>query len=157
NPLPRFWHAMVTDGGAFYRPIAVETYAIDYALTGGTPAWMHMVGVFWHLTATLLLVLLVLRLATPAAALGAGLVFALHPVHTEAVTGLSNRPEMIATAIYLGALLVELRETRWRWLLQPLLCFLALCTKESAITLPLAIAALVFYFRRERGWWVAPL
>ncbi|HEY1586034.1 MAG TPA: hypothetical protein VGH63_10130, partial [Polyangia bacterium] len=110
-----FAHATQTAGGAFYRPLAVSSFALEHALFGMAPGVFHLCSVAYHLAATALVVALALRVAGPRVALMAGVLFAVHPVHTEAVTGLANRPETMATALYVAALVVEASPLRRRW------------------------------------------
>ena len=89
--------------------------------------------------------------------------FALHPLHTEAVSYLSQRSEALASAFVLGALLALLRwdeaqpSTRGRWLAAGYgLHFLGLAAKPVAAPLPALwlLAAAVLPLPAERGdWW----
>jgi tetratricopeptide (TPR) repeat protein len=92
-------------------------------------------------------------------ALVAAAVFALHPLHTEAVSYISQRSEALASAFYVGALLVLLRldvaapPRRMPLALAALgLHFLGLVTKPIVATLPLAwlLAAIVLPPPAER-------
>ncbi len=74
-------------------------------------------------------------------ALTAALIFALHPVQTEAVTYISGRSVSLMSALYLGAIVahtVPVPSLVSR-VLSRLLFALALATKETAVTLPLAL------------------
>src|SRR2546430_12357122 len=59
----------------------------------------------WHGLVCVLVVLVLERWLSPAAAAAGGLIFALHPVHVEAVAGLVGRAEVLAAAGMLGAVL----------------------------------------------------
>src|SRR2546423_2071005 len=63
NPLPRLLHATVTDGGAFYRPVGLTSFAVDYAVFGLSPAAFHLSSVLAHLAVTALVALLASPLA----------------------------------------------------------------------------------------------
>jgi hypothetical protein len=140
-------HATVTGGGAFYRPLGLLGFVVEHALFGMSPAAFHLGSLLNHLMATAMVAWLALRAAGPRVALVAGVIFAAHPVHTEAVTGLANRPEVMATALYVAVLALEFSplRARWRVLAQNVLFFAALLCKESAITLPLALALVTLY------------
>ncbi len=76
--------------------------------------------------------------------IAAALLFALHPVQTEAVTYVSGRSMSLMAFFYLGSLLTYARgaETGGRillYLVSPLLFLLALTTREAAVTLPAAL------------------
>lgn len=131
--------------GGHYRPVTIATYILSHAASGLDPAWFRAVNVALHA----LVSLLVLRLAgalklSPPAALGAALLFAVHPLHTEAVVWIVGRAELLATALATGALLLHLRraEAPHPVLLPASLAlfFLALLSKESAAPLPALVA-----------------
>ncbi|HEX6750523.1 MAG TPA: hypothetical protein VF092_24755 [Longimicrobium sp.] len=122
-----------------YRPLTLLTFAVDWAL-GGSATWMHAVNVLLHAGVAALVALLLLRLrASPAAALVAGAIFAVHPVHVEAVANLVGRSELLAALLSLAACVAYLARPRPKVgtaALAGLLYFLALCAKESALALP---------------------
>ena len=136
---------------AMYRPITVATYALEWELWGARPTGYHAVNVLLHAAVTVLLFALLLPLAGRAgAAVGAGL-FALHPVHVEAVSNVVGRAELLAALFALLACIVYLRAPptevrgRRRWLPAGaigLLYLLALGAKEIAVTLPALLVLL---------------
>ncbi|HWC73275.1 MAG TPA: hypothetical protein VG454_04990 [Gemmatimonadales bacterium] len=91
-------------GGQMYRPLPLATYAIDWAVSGDHAAWFHALNLVWHVAVTVAVAALALR--TPSAsgiegqgvrsALIAGLLFAVHPVHVEAVANVIGRGELMA-------------------------------------------------------------
>lgn len=90
-----------------------------------------------------------------AAALAAGLLYALHPLATEAVTYISGRRDVLSTCFFLAALATALADPpgarpRWRaFAAVPLLFAAGLLSKEMVITLPAALL-LVDFARRAR-------
>ena len=131
-----------------YRPLASASYAIDWAVADGNPQWFHWVNTFWNAGACALLFLLLTRFVpTPAALLGA-LVFAVHPVHVEAVANVVGRAEVMAALFSIAAMLLWLRADVGRrhgagtGAGIVLLFLLAVLSKESAIMLPALIALL---------------
>ncbi|HKC47478.1 MAG TPA: hypothetical protein VKB63_07710 [Gemmatimonadales bacterium] len=118
-----------------YRPLAVATYALDWMV--GSVAWFHLVNVAWHIAATLLVAHLARRWAGDAAAVVAGVVFAVHPVHVEAVANIVGRNELMAAAFALLAVFAALEYER------PVLSAVAfgcgLLSKENAIVTPALI------------------
>jgi len=114
-----YWPA--ESGAGQWRPLVILSFAADWQLSGGSPTWLHAVNVIWHAAATALVVP-VLALYVPAtAALAAGVLFAVHPVHVEAVANLVGRAELMAAVFLLTALLVgrvirrRLAEGRATW------------------------------------------
>ena len=127
-------------GGSLWRPIVLASYALDYRL-GGSPHWFHAVNVLWAALATALLTLLACRLSDPVTGLVTGLLFAVHPVHVEAIANVVGRAELMAAAAYAGALLCALNvERRPAYAIGVALCAaFAIGCKELAATLPAAI------------------
>ncbi len=145
--------------GDLYRPVTVLTFALNYRLGPGNTAAFHAVNVLLHATATVLVFLIAADLfVSPSVALVSALLFAAHPIHTEAVTSLVGRAELLAAVCGMAAMVMmaqadRVRTPRARFALQMLSVMsfcLALLSKESA----LVFAPLVFWFRsacrRER-------
>ena len=130
-----YWPKGMTGGQ--YRPLVIASFSLDWAIARGGAWWFHLVNVLWHALASALAWRLLRRLVPPAAALAGALLFAVHPVHVEAVSNVVGRAELMMTAFALGALLLHRRGSPWA-----LACFaLALLSKENGIVLPgLAVA-----------------
>lgn len=129
-------------GRPIYRAIRTLSYAIDYALGGMNPTVFHASNILYHA----LTVLVVFRLAriltgTFRAAFLAALLFAAHPIQTDAVAYLSGRRDILSTLFFLLGLLafIRYRESGRLWRLGAAIgCYaLAVMSKEMAITLPL--------------------
>jgi hypothetical protein len=88
-----------------WRPMVILSFALDWQLSGGDTTWLHAGNILLHALVTALVVLLLARFAAASAALAGGIVFAVHPVHVEAVANLVGRAELLAAAGLLGALL----------------------------------------------------
>ena len=137
-------------GGSLWRPVVLASYALDYRL-GGSPHWFHAVNVFWAAVATAVLTLLACRLADPTIGLVTGLLFAVHPVHVEAIANVVGRAELMAGAGYAAALLFALSERRAVQAIGVALCAaFAIGSKELAATLPASIV-LVYVARGGRS------
>jgi hypothetical protein len=121
-----------------YRPLTIGSFALDWALSRGAPVWLHAVNVLWHVAACILVWRLLLTILSKRGALAGALLFAVHPVHVEAVANLVGRSELMCTAFVLAALLAHRRR---HWSAVPLYAA-ALMSKETGITfLGLAVAA----------------
>ena len=143
--------------GTAYRPLLLLSFAIQWWIHGADPVQFHVVNVLLHAAATLLLAKLLLRLAlSPPVAIGSALLFAVHPMHVEAVTSLVGRGETLAAGLVLGSLLAALRFAdggRRRFLVLAVslvLFFAANLVKESAAVAP-ALLFLVLAFSAEGG------
>lgn len=131
---------------ALYRPLALATYAVNYAIHGLWTPGYTAVNVALHASVSLLLFGLVRGLggSLPAAGIAA-IGYAVHPVHTEAVTGMAGRPELLAAFFFFLAVRfhrlvpgVGRRAPAFRvGALASFAC--ALLSKESAITLLLVL------------------
>jgi protein O-mannosyl-transferase len=91
------------EGHALYRPLTTLSFALDWSLAPGNPAWFHLQNAVLHALASAIVALLLARLWTPAGALLGGLVFAVHPVHVEAVANVVGRAELLAAVFFLAA------------------------------------------------------
>lgn len=100
----------VNPRSAMYRPLLQTSFALDRALFDGSAAGHHAVNVLLHgLSAVVVLLSLrALRLTMPVAAVGA-LLFAVHPIQSEAVCYISSRSEILAGLFMLLAVLAVLR------------------------------------------------
>ena len=131
-----------------YRPLAIASFAVDWAVSGGSPHWMHVMNVAWHVLACVLVWRLLRDLVSPSGAVAGALFFALHPVHVEAIANTVGRCDVMAAAFVVGAVLAHRRGS---WLAVPLYAA-ALASKESgAVFLGLAAANDVILGAMETG------
>ena len=124
-----------------WRPLTIFTFHVNARLGGKDPFGFHLANVILHALASILLFLSLVRLRLPRlASATAAFLFAVHAVHTEAVTQIVGRSELIAGTCALGALLLHLHAQRGsplrRWGLtasSAALFFMGLLGKESAL------------------------
>lgn len=97
-----------------YRPLTTLSYRLNASWVGGLrPYGFHYVNIFLHVVASFLVYLLLRELVGRAlVAVAGGLVFAVHPVHTEAVSWIVGRAEILAALFALASLLAGLRAVR---------------------------------------------
>ncbi|HEY2386115.1 MAG TPA: tetratricopeptide repeat protein [Candidatus Binatia bacterium] len=129
--------------GHTWRPLTTLTFALDHALHGIAPLGYHVVNVALHAAVSVLVFAVFARLAgEPAVAAIAALLFAAHPVHTEAVASVVGRAELLAAfavfAAWLCFLHADARRLAGRAALVPealgvLLLFLGELSKENAL------------------------
>ncbi|XP_034653174.1 protein O-mannosyl-transferase Tmtc3 [Drosophila subobscura] len=143
-----------------YRPLTVLTFRFNYLLHALEPFGYHLVNLLLHLMVCLLWRRVCRLLLRQCAAVGsnatsaslntcafvASLLFAIHPVHTEAVTGVVGRAELLSSICFLAAFLSYAksvgdsgctRRTNWLGLF---LCFgsclsASMLCKEQGITI----------------------
>jgi tetratricopeptide (TPR) repeat protein len=131
-----------------YRPLTVLSFAANRRLFGEGAFSFHLTNVLLHAATAALVVVLARRLGGDRlVALGAGLVFAVHPIHTEAVANVVGRGELLAALFWIAALVVQVARPPGTPLVIFLLALAAYLSKEVAVTLPAAIL-LIAWFRR---------
>ncbi|MFH1790929.1 MAG: tetratricopeptide repeat protein [Candidatus Omnitrophota bacterium] len=137
---------------SFYRPIQSLSYFFDRFVWGAEPQGYHVTNVILHVLASwacfwLLYVLFgdILLAAVPA------LLFAVHPVHTEAVAYISGRADPIAAIFMLSSLSLYILWTGRRnnaiYALSLALALVSLLSRENAIILPFLIMLYHYVFR----------
>ena len=144
-----FRHPLSRDvpvGRSPYRPLTAISYALDWTLGGGEASFFHWTNVALHALVSGLVVLLLFRLGatTLAAALG-GVVFAVHPVHVEAVANIAGRSELLVGLFGVTAAVIYAGPRRGLGLLRALAILLlvsaAMLSKEHGIMLPAVLVA----------------
>jgi tetratricopeptide (TPR) repeat protein len=149
----------VHDRPGSYRPVTILSHVANLRIFGLDARSFHGVNVLLHAGVALLVFALGRRLLGRWAAFLGALLFAVHPLHTEAVTGVVGRAELLAAFFGLAALLCALRaidveEPRWiTWGAVGVALFaLGLLSKEHVATLPvwLLLAILVEQGRPTR-------
>jgi hypothetical protein len=131
-----------------YRPIRDITYALDYSIWGNNPFGFHLTSILIHAVNVLLVFSLVRRLtADLVSATLTALIFAVHPIQTDAVTYISGRRDVLFTLFYILAFHSYLSYYGSRWSRKALawlglflfLWLLSLLSKEMAVSLPILI------------------
>lgn len=152
--------------GGFFRPLFIFSYLIDTKIWGSRPLGFHLTNIIFHslnafltfkLTGRMIEGLTLTTESKKAISIGAGALFLLHPSHTEAVSWISGRADLIATFFCLASLLwfvAYARAKRFSQIALSLSCFaLALLAKESAICLPFLVAVTgVFMGHTGKDW-----
>ena len=135
--------------GGSYRPLTEAMIGLEYLLWGNSPVAFHLTNLMLHALCSLLCLWLVKVLVPPrpAIALVAGLLFAVHPVHGDAIFWLSARSDLLCTFFYLLSMILYVRgrgRDRRRYpTVASVLCFiLALLAKEVALSLPFLVVLL---------------
>lgn len=88
-----------------YRPLTIASFALNHAAGGLDPLGYRIINALLHALASLALFWLCIRFGLSRGAAGAvSLLFALHPVHTEAVNAVVARADLMAAAGVFGGL-----------------------------------------------------
>ncbi|PNJ67290.1 protein O-mannosyl-transferase TMTC1 isoform X3 [Pongo abelii] len=90
-----------------YRPLCVLTFKLNVFLTGMNPFYFHAVNIILHCLVTLVLMYTCDKTVFKNRGLAfvTALLFAVHPVHTEAVAGIVGRADVLACLLFLLAFL----------------------------------------------------
>lgn len=139
------------DRDRLYRPLTIFSFALNYAVHGLRPLGYHAVNVFLHGLVTLLVWRLAERLFhKPRVAGITALLFAVHPIHAEAVANVVGRAEILAALFLLAGLLFLLPRAGMpsptRIIAGGAMGLAALLSKETAICFPL-LAGIVLCWR----------
>jgi tetratricopeptide (TPR) repeat protein len=153
---------MWTDTAGLYIPLAWMSLGLNYLLGGMDPRGYHAVNVALHALSALglgaLLEILLARLAPGTAeadrhwaALAGALFWALHPLRVESVVWITERRDVLCTALLFPAITLYVRAVvpgiparRRRWLLAAscALTTLSMLSKAHAMTLGVALLGL---------------
>ena len=166
-PLVRnsFW---VTSGNFIemvfsYRPLRYITYALDYRIFGMNPAGFRLMNIFYHAVSVLSLFWALKMFGlTKRAAFTAALIFAVHPVNTDAVAYISGRRDVLMGLFYIlsiGCFFKFYRtvspaeravngtvKKQWLFLVLSLVfMFFSISSKEMGATIPLVFIMYAAY------------
>ncbi len=177
-----FRWAFTTFTAANWHPLTWISHAVDYAIWGLSPLGHHLTSVLLHGINSFLVTLFCWivvgvwvksredqhksPLASPrnrlAAALVAGLLFAIHPIHVESVAWVSERKDVLCALFYLLSVIAYLRRPLFTgpvgadswgggWYAASLVFHgLALLSKPMAVTLPAVLIILDWMAGRYR-------
>ncbi|XP_050544980.1 protein O-mannosyl-transferase TMTC1-like [Daktulosphaira vitifoliae] len=100
-----FWGTPMADPNSHksYRPLTTLTFRMNHYMFGLEPVWFHLINVVLHGLCSVLFARLCIAVAGLQYKYGvlAGVVFAIHPIHTEAVTGIVGRADILACLFFL--------------------------------------------------------
>jgi tetratricopeptide (TPR) repeat protein len=98
----------------YYRPVYTLVRSIDYRLYGTSPTGYHVTSLLFYLLAVAAAYWILLRLLpSPLAAFAGALVFAVHPLHVEAVAWIMAGGYAIAGALALISFALYLSRRTW--------------------------------------------
>lgn len=133
----------------YYRPMMHLLYMLDYHVFGLRPWGFHLINVLFHAANSVLIFVILSRILRDASSSPqvfsysvpamAALLFAVHPIHTEAVTWVAGLPDLSFTFFSLIAFSCYLSSRDGRkdmYLISLLSFFLAALSKEPALTVP---------------------
>ena len=148
----------IVSGSNFYRPLQSISFIFDYHFWQLDPFGYHLSNIIMQIgVSTLVFILLFNLLGSYAIAISTTVLFAVTPLHTEAVTYISGRAEMLMGFFVILSLLLFIK-SQGKGVKQPKLFFslavfsftLSLLAKEIAIVFPLIIGGYIFYISGEK-------
>ena len=160
NPHLEGWRTFVGHLGHMVRPVLYGTFLVDRSFFGNAATGYHALNLFLHLGSGFLICGILSR-AVPEDShhvpFWTALLFLVHPIQTETITYISGRASGLMAFFYLLGLLLYIEGTASRdktvtsrrSLLGAVLAFiLALGTKETAMTFPVALLLWDLLIRR---------
>ncbi|MCW3122870.1 MAG: hypothetical protein JWQ38_2362 [Flavipsychrobacter sp.] len=139
-----------------YRPLSLVLFATEYQMFGMEPAPGHLINVLLFAGCVLLLFLFLDRLfeqKKTAVAFISSLLFVLHPIHTEVVDNIKSADELLCfffAFLSLNVFVRYARDGKVASLIIGSFCFfLALLSKETAITFLAVIPFVFFLYKNE--------
>uniref|UniRef100_A0A8C4RKU1 dolichyl-phosphate-mannose--protein mannosyltransferase n=1 Tax=Erpetoichthys calabaricus TaxID=27687 RepID=A0A8C4RKU1_ERPCA len=108
-----FWGKRMADNSSHksYRPLCILTFKLNILVCGMTPMSFHAVNLFLHCAVTVLLMYICEKTVFDDNILAflTALLFAVHPIHTEAVSGIVGRADVLACLLFLMTFLCYIR------------------------------------------------
>lgn len=147
---------LFSPGNDYYRPLTILSFHADFLLFGNNPAGYHLTNILLHLANSVLVYFLATELLSNGRNAGSfsfftALLFALHPINSEAVIWISGRTDLLCCFFALICLIILLK---WGRNMTPLIflglvlsLLFSLASKESSLFLPLLA---IIYFIMER-------
>ncbi|MEW5798764.1 MAG: tetratricopeptide repeat protein [Bacteroidota bacterium] len=137
-----------------YHPITMITYMVEWNVSHGASWLFHLTNVLIHACNVLLLILILTQFhISKTAVIFCTAVFALHPLQVESVAWISGRKELLYGFFYLLSVLLYLHHQhtgKKKYAIWSVIAFiLALLSKPTAVTLPLALA-IIDYSRMKK-------
>lgn len=146
-----------------YRPLRYVSYALDYRIFGMNPAGFRLMNIIYHTISVLALFWALMMFGfKKRAAFAAALIFAVHPVNTDAVAYISGRRDVLMGLFYILSIgcffkfyrtvspaeREENGAVRKQWgmlFLAILFMFVSISSKEMGATIPLVFIMYAAY------------
>ena len=148
---PAHWGA---DG---YRPFTMLAFMLEWAAAGGKPWFFHAVNLALYAGSAVLVFFLARTCLPVAAAVLAGALFAVHPLHVEAVASVVGQAELLVAVFALSAVTIYVNGRNsgplslWRQIAIAVLFMGACFSKEHGIVVPLLLLAAELIIVRDKA------
>jgi hypothetical protein len=150
-----------SEPAGLYRPVVILAFALEWAVGGGAAWVFHLANILLYVGLSLAVWWLARHFLEPVAAGVAGALFAVHPVHVEAVGNVVGQAELLASLLCVLAVgfYVHVRQsgvlTARAGVAITVLYALAGLTKEHSLVLPVLLAAAEWLVVRDSRPWRA--
>jgi protein O-mannosyl-transferase len=140
---------------ANYHPLTTLSLAVNYHISGLSPAGYRITNIFLHLLNTILVFVFIYLLTGKKAEVAfiVSLLFGVHPMHVESVAWISERKDVLYTFFFLASLIFYqfyLKNKDYRfYILSILVFFCSLLSKAMAASLPLVLLLIDFWTKRK--------
>lgn len=148
--------------GGRYRPLTPIMFSIENALFGKGPLVKHIISIFLYALLSFLIYKLLVLMLLPVIGSQKGfyifvfmasLLFATHPLHTEAVANIKGRDEIMSLmgavlALYYAIKYIDQSRTQYLVYIG-IAFFLGLMAKETTITFLAVLPLAAYYFRNS--------
>lgn len=137
---------------AYYRPLQILSYLIVFQLSGPSRIAFHLLNLSVHAANACLVFKLGQKLSFRfVSSLLAALLWALHPLNTEAVTYMSGTADLLSSLFcLLGVIVLVPAFSRSRVLMAVPLMILAFLSKESSVSFPLLAMSCLYFTSQKR-------
>ncbi|NWT51487.1 TMTC3 protein, partial [Erythrocercus mccallii] len=88
-----------------YRPLTVLTFRLNYLFSELNAVSYHFLNLIFHVVVCIVFLKVCKLFLDNRSSIVASLLFAVHPIHTEAVTGVVGRAELLSSIFFLAAFL----------------------------------------------------
>ena len=133
-----------------WHPLTTMSHMLDCQLFGVNPGAHHLVNVFFHSIAAVLLFILLAQITNSIwASAFVAAVFAIHPLRVESVAWIAERKDVLSGMFFMLTLLAYFRWTRkqtvGRYLAMSILFACGLMSKPMLITTPIILLLLDYW------------
>jgi tetratricopeptide (TPR) repeat protein len=144
-----YWRAELSQG--LYRPLTVLSYLINAKTAGLYSPSFRIFNIFLHALVSLLVFFLALKLFKNRVkeAFLCSILFAVHPLHCEAVAPASGRADLLCAFFLLCGIISHAGDWRWRKYAVFAFCLLACLSKENGVVLLILCPLYDIFFRRK--------
>ena len=141
-------------GSPYYRPIILISFIIDSQFSGLNPVFYHISNLIFHYLSVYFLFLLLIELKiSKQVSLFLTIIFAIHPVLTNAVVWIAGRNDILVGLFSILSFLYLVRyfanQSNKNFGLHAIFFLMAILSKEVALILPVLFLVYFFFYHRN--------